>query len=91
MCHFNALFPTKTFYLNKNNKNKWMTKGLIVSRNKLRILNGLKRSTQILVEFRCYINKYQLIYKNLIKEAKKKWKTINSFWPQKIKSREYGR
>jgi hypothetical protein len=51
MCHFNALFPTKTFYLNKNKKNKWMTKGLIVSRNKLRILNSLKRSTQISVEF----------------------------------------
>jgi hypothetical protein len=35
MHHFNALFPTKTFNLNKNKNNKWMTKGLIVSRNKL--------------------------------------------------------
>ena len=35
MYYFNALFPIKTFYLNNNNKNKWMTKGLIVSRNKL--------------------------------------------------------
>jgi hypothetical protein len=74
MYHFNALFPTKTFYLNKNKNNKWMTKGLIVSRNKLRFLNGLKRSTQISGEFRGYINKYQLIYKNLIKEAKKNGK-----------------
>jgi hypothetical protein len=58
MYYFNALFPIKTLYLNNNNKNKWMTKGLIVSRNKLRILNELKRTTQISVEFRCYINKY---------------------------------
>ena len=71
MHHFNALFPAKTFYLNKNKNNKWMTKGLLVSRNKLRILNDLKRSTQVSVELRCYINKYQLIYKNLLKEAKK--------------------
>lgn len=69
--HFNALFPVKTFYLDKNKNNKWMTKGLLVSRNKLRILNDLKRSTQISVELRCYINKYQWIYKNLLKEAKK--------------------
>ena len=32
----------------------------------------MKRSTKISVEFRYYINKYQLIYKNLVKEAKKK-------------------
>ena len=90
--YFNTLFPAKTFYLNKNKNNKWITKGLLVFRNKLRILNDLKRSTQISVELWCYINKYQLIYKNLLKEAKKKkWKTIHSFCPQKIKPREYGR
>ena len=35
MCHFNALFPTKTFYLNNKQKNRWMTKGLIILRNRL--------------------------------------------------------
>ena len=34
-------------------------------------LNRLKRTTQISMEFRRYINKYQLTYKHLIKEAKK--------------------
>jgi len=90
MYHYNALFPIKTLYLNNKNKNKWMTKGLLVSRNRLRILNGMKRSTKISVEFRSYINKYQLIYKNLVKEAKK-WKMIDLFCPQKIKRKEYGR
>ena len=46
MCHFNTLFPTKTFSLNNKKKNKWMTKGLIVSRNRLRTLNRLKRTTR---------------------------------------------
>jgi len=38
MYYFNILFPINTCYLNNNNnKNKWMTKGLIFSKNKLRI------------------------------------------------------
>ena len=35
MCHFNALFPVKTVYLNNKNKIKWITKGIMVSRNRL--------------------------------------------------------
>jgi len=71
MLHFNTLFPIKRFNLYKNNKNKWMTRGLIVSRNRLRTLIGLKRSTQISVELKCYIKRYQSIYKTLLREAKK--------------------
>ena len=67
-----------------------MTKGLIVSRNRLQTLNGLKRSTKISEELLFYINKYQLTYKNLITEAKKE-KMIDLFSHQKIKLREYGR
>jgi hypothetical protein len=92
MCHFNALFPVKTFYLNNKNKIKWMTKGIMVSRNRLRFLNEMKRHTKLSVEFLHYINKYQLIYKNLVREAEKKeGKMIHTFRPQKIKLREYGR
>jgi len=57
--YFNIMFPLKKCYLHKNTKIKWITKGLIISRNKLRILNGLKRSNQISNEFRLYISKYQ--------------------------------
>jgi preprotein translocase subunit Sss1 len=48
-----------------------MTRGLTVSRNKLRTLIRLKRTTRISTEQKCYIKKYQLNYKNLLKEAKK--------------------
>ena len=67
-----------------------MTKGLIVSKNKLRILNGLKRAKQISSEFRFYISDYQLIYKHLVKEAKKGI-LKNLFCVLKIKLKEYGK
>jgi len=69
--YFNIMFPLKNCHLRNNTKNKWITKGLIISKNKLRILNGLKRSNQISNEFRLYISNYQLMYKHLAKEAKK--------------------
>jgi len=87
MYYFNILFPIKTSYLNNNNKNKWMTKGLIVSKNKLQILNGLKRSKQILSEFRFYISEYQLIYKHLVKEAKKKRYNVKFILSSKNKTK----
>jgi hypothetical protein len=90
MCHFNALFPVKTVYLNNKNKIMWMTKGIIVSRNRLRFLNEMKRHTKLSVEFLHYINKYQLIYKNLVREAKK-GKMIRFISSSKIKLRKYGR
>jgi hypothetical protein len=69
--YFNTMFPSKNHYLHNSTKNKWITKGLIISRNKLRFLNGLKRSNLISSEFRLYISKYQSMYKRLVNEAKK--------------------
>ena len=68
--YFNITFPLKTLSLNKNN-NKWITKGLLVSKNKLRILRGLKRTKQLSNKSKNYIETYQSIYKHLLKEAKK--------------------
>ena len=69
---FTKVFPIKESYLNNNDKNKWLTKGLTVSRNRIRFLNKLKRSTNLSLKFLHYINKYRLIYENLVKEAKKR-------------------
>ena len=69
--YFNIAFPLKNCYLHNKTKNKWITKGLKISKNKLRILNELKRFNQISNESRLYISKYQLMYKHLVKEAKK--------------------
>jgi hypothetical protein len=56
----------------------------------MQFLNRLKRSTNVSGEFLHYINKYQLIYKNLVKEAKKREreKIICSCYPPKIQLRE---
>ena len=45
--YFNITFPLKNCYVHNYTKNKWLSKGLIISKNKLRILNKLKRSNQI--------------------------------------------
>ena len=71
MHHFNARFPAKTCHLPGNKKVKWVMKGLIVSKNRMRFLNGLKRSKNTPVEVPQYINKYNAVCKNLVKEAKK--------------------
>ena len=52
--------------------NKWITKGLIISRKNLRLLLNIKRTTCLLMESLKYIQQYQQIFRRLIKEAKKK-------------------
>jgi len=52
--YFNITFPLKILSLNKNN-NKWITKGLLVSKSKLRLLRGLKRTEQLSNNSKNYI------------------------------------
>jgi len=39
---FNIAFPVKVTYVKESIVNKWITKGIIVSRNKPRILHNIK-------------------------------------------------
>jgi hypothetical protein len=50
----------------------WVTKGVIISRNKLRLLYNIKRTTNFYMESLKYIQNYQLIFRKVVKEAKKK-------------------
>jgi hypothetical protein len=85
MYYFNTAFPTKTSYVN-NNKNKWLTKGLILSRNAMRFFNRIKIYTNLSLESLHYINRYQLIYKEHAKKLERRIMT-DSFYPLKIKPR----
>jgi hypothetical protein len=67
---FNIAFPPKVTCVGSNNTNMWITKGLIALRNKLQLLCNMKRATN-LVESLNYIKKYQLIFRKVVKEAKK--------------------
>jgi len=70
--YFNKAFPVKATYVNESTVNKWTTKGITVSRNKLRLLYNTKRSTNLPMESLKYTQNYQLIYSKLIKEAKRR-------------------
>jgi hypothetical protein len=46
--HFNTAFPLKISHVNNYAKNTWITKGIIISRNKLRLLYHIKSSANFL-------------------------------------------
>ena len=70
--YFNTAFPLMVQYEKAIITNKWITKGLIISRKNLRLLLNIKRTTCLSMESLKYIQQYQQIFRRLIKEAKKK-------------------
>jgi hypothetical protein len=72
MYYYNRAFPLKTTFVKDKFENKWITKGLIISSNRMRFLNSLKRTTNISRESLEYIKRYQIIYRKVLKEAKKR-------------------
>ena len=49
-CYFNIEFPVKVTYIKESVVNKWITKGIIVSQNKQRLLYNIKRSMNFPME-----------------------------------------
>ena len=70
--YFNTAFPLKVKYVKCTIVNKWITKGLIISRNKLQLLYNIKRTTNLSMKSLKYIQNYQLIFRKVVKEAKNK-------------------
>jgi hypothetical protein len=70
--HFNIAFPVKAMYVKESIVNKWITKGIIVSRTRLRLLYNMRRTMNLPMESIKYIQKYQSIYRKVIKEAKRR-------------------
>ena len=70
--YFNTAFPLKTTHVNNSVLNAWITKGIIISRNKLRLLCHIKKYTDLSKKSLRYIQNYQKIYRKVITEAKKK-------------------
>jgi len=70
--YFNTAFPLKTTHVNNSMINTWITKGIIKSRNKLRLPCCIKRSTDLSTKSLKYIQNYQKIYRKVIAEAKKR-------------------
>jgi len=55
--YFNIVFPIKVTYVKESIVNKWITKGIIVSRNRLRLLYNIKRSMNLPMESVKYLGK----------------------------------
>lgn len=53
-------------------KINWITQGIKVSNQKMRLLNTVKKYKNLPNDVLNYINRYQKIYRNVIKEAKRK-------------------
>jgi hypothetical protein len=70
--YFNIAFPIKVKFEKNPMENRWVTKGLIISRKKLRFLWYIKRTTCISIEELKYIQNYQRIFRKVVIEAKKK-------------------
>ena len=70
--YFNTAFPIKVKLEKNSIANKWITKGLIISRDKLRLLCNIKRTTSLSIEDSEYIQNYQRIFRKVVIEGKKK-------------------
>ena len=66
--YFNTAFPIKVKFENNFTENKLITKGLIISRNKLRLLHNIKRTTSLSIEASKYIKNYQQIFRKVVTE-----------------------
>jgi hypothetical protein len=55
--YFNTAFPLNVTCVGSTNTNKWITKRLITSRNKLQLLCNMKGTTNLPVESLKYIKK----------------------------------
>jgi hypothetical protein len=75
---FNITFPYKGVKLREKKNKRWLSKGLIISSHRMKILNNLKRTYTLKRVDLAYINKYQRIYKKNIKGSKKKEIMIGS-------------
>jgi hypothetical protein len=69
--HFDRCFPLKLVNQSRLQKKSWITQGIRKSSERLHWLNRLQKEIDLTVE-QVYTHKYRLVYKRIIKGAKKK-------------------
>jgi hypothetical protein len=57
--NFNIAFQQKTLCIKNKKQSKWITKGLLISRNKMQLLNGIKHVIPLSKASLNYVKKYQ--------------------------------
>jgi hypothetical protein len=69
---FDRAFPLKLAQRKKRQTNGWITQGIKVSSKKIKFLNLLNKLPDLTLHTKMYISKYKLIYKRVIREAKRR-------------------
>lgn len=70
--YYNVAFPIKNFKTSKPNTKSWITKGIQICSNKLRLFSRIQKTGTLNAEIEDYVNNYRKIYKRVLKEAKRK-------------------
>jgi len=68
-CSFNLAFPLQDFKHKKSKPNKWITRGILVSRSNLRVLADNKKLNTGKA-FQQYFKNYKRIYRRVLRAAK---------------------
>ena len=72
MHSFDIAFPLKLVHEKRQLVNGWITQGIKKSSKKIKFLNMLNKLPNLTQHTKRYISKYKLIYKRVIREAKKR-------------------
>jgi len=72
MHSFDIAFPLKLAHERKRLANGWITQGIKKSSKRIKILNLLTKLPNLTQQTKLYISRYKLIYKRVIREAKRK-------------------
>jgi hypothetical protein len=66
-----------------------INKGILISRDKQRLLRNIKRSMNLSMKLLKHIQNYQRVYRNVIKENKKE-RQRELFFQLRIRIKQYG-
>jgi hypothetical protein len=69
---FDIAFPLELRHRKKSVRNGWITQGIKMSSKKMRVLNMLKKQPNLTEDEKIYIAKYKIIYRRVIREAKRR-------------------
>jgi len=69
---FDIVFPLKLAHERKRLANGWITQGIKKSSKRIKLLNLLTKILNLTQQTKMYISRYKLIYKRVIREAKKR-------------------
>jgi hypothetical protein len=69
---FDRAFPLQLAQRKRRQTNGWITQGIKISSKKIKYLHLLNKLPDLTLHTKTYISRYKLIYKSVIREAKRR-------------------